>query len=155
MTRSVCLFASVLLAGSVTVFAQSHDQTHPQGRHHDRSSHDPIDPQLHAAMHALIGTWTGTLASHGGPATMHLTATNDPDGRLALTLASDSSLPVGTATDVALSANSIRWTQALGEGSCAASASLENLNAKPSGSLRGSLTCADGTFAFALEKSKK
>lgn len=155
MTRPVCLLASLLLAGSVTTFAQSHDQTHPQGRHHDQSSHEPIDPQLHAVLHALIGTWTGTIASNSGPAKMHLTATNDADGHLALTLASESSLNVGAAEGVALRGNSVRWTQAVGNASCSASASLKDISAKPSGRLKGTLTCADGKMAFDLGKARE
>jgi hypothetical protein len=154
MTRPVCLFASVLLAGSVTMFAQSHDQTHPQGRSHDQSSHGPIDPQLHATMHALIGTWTGTIASDSGPAKVRLTA-NDVGGRVALKLALDSPLDAGAAKDVALSGDTVRWTQALGETSCTASASLKDINAKPSGRLKGTLACDKGKMAFALEKAKE
>ena len=154
MARTAGIFASLLLAGSVTIVAQSHDQTHPQSRHHDQSSHDPVDPQLHAAMHGLIGTWTGTIASNRGPAPMRLTATNDVDGRLTLQVASNSSLHVGAASDVALSGNTLRWTQALGNASCAATASLKDLDAKPSGKLKGTMACDGGKMAFALDKAK-
>src|SRR5262245_35901411 len=130
MTRIGGLITSLLLAGSVTIFAQSHDQTHPHGRPIDQSSHTAIDRQLHAAMHALIGTWSGTVASDGGPATMLLTVTNDADG-FALKLASDSSLQVGAARDVTVSGGVVRWAQAVGDVSCRATASLEEINAKP------------------------
>jgi len=155
MSRTVGLIASLLLAGSVTMFAQSHDQGHPQSRHHDQSSHDPIDPQLHAAMHALIGTWTGRIASSSGPAQLRLTATNDVEGRLTLKLASNSSLHIGAASDVAMSGDTVRWTQALNDASCAATASLKDINAKPSGELKGTLACDRGKMAFALDKAKE
>jgi hypothetical protein len=155
MARTVGLIASLLLAGPVTMLAQSHDQTHAQGRHHDQSSHDPIDPQLHAAMHELIGTWTGPITSDGGPAQIHLTAANDVDGRLTLTLASNASLRVGAARDVALSGYTVRWTQALGDASCAATASLKDVTARPSGKLKGTLACDGGKMTFALDKAKE
>jgi len=155
MPRTLGLIASLLLVGSVTIVAQSHDQTHPRSRHHDQSSHDPIDPQLHAAMHGLIGTWTGTIASNNGPAHMQLTAVNDVDGRLTLKLASDSSIHIGTASEVALASNILRWTQALGDASCAATASLKDVNARPSGKLKGTLACDGGKMTFALEKAKE
>jgi len=155
MSRPACLVASLFVASSVAVFAQSHDQPHPQGRHHDQTSHHPIDQQLHAALHGLLGTWTGSIASDSGPANMRLTATNDVDGRLALKLASDSSLPVGAARDVVLTGNTVRWTQALGEEVCTATASLKDVNAKPSGRLKGILACDKGKMAFALEKANE
>src|SRR5262249_683118 len=154
MARTVGLIASLFLAGSVTMFAQSHDQIHPQSLRHDQSSHDPIDPRLHATMHALVGTWSGTIASDSGPAKMHLTATNDVDGRLTLKLGSDSSMHVGAARDVALNGNIVRWTQALGDASCTATASLKEVNAKPSERLKGTLSVEGGTTAFALEKAR-
>jgi len=154
MPRNLFLLASLLLAGSVTMAAQSHGQTHPQSRH-DQSAHDSIDPQLHAAVHALLGTWTGTIASNTGPAKMHLSATNDVDGHLTLKLASDALKHVGAASDVAVSGNGLRWTQALGGASCSGTAYLEDVNAKPSGTLKGTLTCEGGKMAFALEKAKE
>jgi hypothetical protein len=88
MTLRFGLTATLVLAGGMTLLAQGHEKTHPQGPPH--GPHDPIDPQVHAAMHSLVGTWTGTLGSANGPETMHLVAANDSDGHLTLRLTSGS-----------------------------------------------------------------
>src|SRR5262245_52611725 len=148
MTRRFGLTATLVLAGSVTLLAQTHEQTHPQG--HPHGSHDAIDPQLHAAMHPWLGIWTGTLSSANGPELMHVVAAHDTDGRLTLSLTSDSA-HIGRASAVALKGNAIRWTQALADGSCQASASLAAAHGQSPQTLKGSLTCAGATVPFTLE----
>src|SRR5262249_45114596 len=135
MALRVGLTAALVLGGCLTLLAQGHDRTHPPGAPH--GPHDPIDPQVHAAMHSLIGTWTGTLTSANGPEVMHLVAANDADGRLTLTLTSDSA-QFGPASHVALSGNALRWTQALADRSCGASASLPAANGQAPRTLKGS-----------------
>src|SRR5262245_51910010 len=121
MTLRFGLTASLVLAGSMTLLAQSHDRNHPQGQPHGQ--HDAVDPQQHAAMHSLLGTWTGTLSSATGPDKMRLVAASDADGRLTLTLTSDAA-HFGSASDVTVNTKAVLWTQALADGSCRASASL-------------------------------
>ncbi|HJZ74451.1 MAG TPA: hypothetical protein VKE51_22095 [Vicinamibacterales bacterium] len=152
MTLRFGLAAALVLAGSMTVLAQSHDRTHPQGQPH--GPHEAVDPQVHAAMHALLGTWTGTLSSANGPEAMQLVAANDPDGRLTLTFTSDSA-HFGPASDVALKGNAVRWTQALADGSCRASASLAAAKNQLPETLKGSLSCADASVPFSLKKTKE
>lgn len=153
MIRRLCLIVSLVLAGSLPVLAQTHDRTHPQG-HHEGASHDPVDPQVHAAMHALLGTWTGTISPNNGPAPMHLVAGTDAAGGLTLKLAAES-MSVGAASNVALTRNNLQWTQALGDASCVATASVKDITAKPSGKLKGTLACENRKIAFALEKAKE
>jgi hypothetical protein len=152
MTRRLSLTATLVLAGSMTLLAQDHPWTHPQG--HPHGPHDVIDPQLHAAMHSLLGTWTGTLSSANGPETMNLVAANDSDGRLTLMVRSDSA-HFGPASGVALKGNAVRWTQALADRSCAASASYAAAKEQSPETLKGSLTCAGTSAPFTLEKAKK
>ncbi len=152
MTLRFGLTATLVLVGSMTLLAQSHDRTHPQSQPH--GPHDAIDPQLHAAMHSLFGTWTGTLRTATGPEIMHLVAANDPDGRLTLTFTSNSA-HFGPASDVVLKGNAIRWTQALADGSCRANASLAAAKKPSPETLKGSLTCASTRVPFTLEKAKE
>src|SRR5262245_30593982 len=152
MTLRFGFTASIVLAGSITLVAQSHDRNHPQGPPH--GPHDAVDPQLHAAMHSLLGTWTGTLSSANGPELMRLVASNDSDGRLTLTLTSDSA-HFGSASDVTLSSKEVRWTQALADGSCRASASLAAAKNQSPETLKGTLTCATTSVPFALEKAQE
>ena len=81
MTLRFGLTATLVLAGSMTLLAQSHDRTHPQGQPH--GPHDAIDPQLHAAMHSLVGTWTGTLRSANGLSVL-FTATWDAQAEISV-----------------------------------------------------------------------
>ena len=152
MTLRFALSATLVLAGGMTLLAQSHERTHPQGPPH--GPHDPIDPQLHAAMHSLVGTWTGTLGSANGPEMMHLVAANDSDGHLTLRLKSDSA-HFGPARDVALNGNGVRWRQVLADASCRASASFAAPNEQSPETLNGALTCAGTRVPFTLEKQKK
>src|SRR5262245_51583127 len=151
MTLLFGLAASLVFAGSMTLLAQSHDRTtHQQGQPH--GPHDAVDPQLHAAMHALLGTWSGTLSSAKGPEIVRLVAASDPDGRLTLTFTSDSAR-FGPASAIALKGNALRWTQALADQSCGASASLAQAKEQSPETLKGSLTCEGSKVPFALEKT--
>ena len=152
MTPRFGLTATLVLAGCMTLIAQSHDKTHPQGPSH--GPHDPVDPQLHAAMHALVGTWTGTLGSAKGPEMMHLVAASDPDGHVTLRVTSDSAR-FGPASDVALTSKTVQWTQPRADASCQASASFAAAKAQLPEMLRGTLTCAGSRVPFTLEKQKK
>jgi hypothetical protein len=152
MTRRLNLTATLVVAGSLTLLAQDHTGTHPQG--HPHGPHDAIDPKLHATMHSLLGTWTGTLTSANGPEMMRLVAANNPDGHLTLTFTSDSA-HFGPASGVALKGSAIRWTQALADQSCGASASLAQAKEKSPETLKGSLNCAGTKVPFTLEKTKE
>ena len=154
MVRSAILIASVLFAASATARAQDHDRTHPQGRPHDQSSHQPIDPEQHAAMHALLGAWTGTMTSPDHLAKLRLSATTDAKGALALTLASDGVMQVGTSSGVALKGDTLRWTQAVGDTSCDASAALAHGKGKPD-VLNGTMRCGGASTTFALTRATK
>ena len=152
MTHRFGLTATLVLAGCMTLLAQSHEKTHPQGPPH--GPHDAIDPELHAAMHALVGTWTGTLASARGPETMKMVAMSDPEGRLTVKVTSDSA-HFGPASDVALKKEAVRWTQMLADASCRASASFATPKEPSPETLKGSLDCAGTKVPFTLEKQKK
>jgi hypothetical protein len=152
MMHRLGLAATFVLSCSLTLFAQDHQGTNLQG--HPHGPHDPVDPQLHAAMHSLLGTWTGTLSSAKGPELLRLVAANDPDGYLTLTFTSDSA-HFGLARDVALKDKTLRWTQALADQSCGASASLVQAKEKSPETLKGSLSCGGTTVPFALEKTKE
>jgi hypothetical protein len=59
MIRTLGLLTSLVLAGSVAVFAQSHPQTHPQVPPHDTSEHPPAN--LKAANAIEPDSLTGTM----------------------------------------------------------------------------------------------
>jgi len=152
MTRHFGLTATLVLAGSMSLFAQDHPGTHPQG--HPHGPHDAVDPQVHAAMHGLLGTWTGTLSSANGPETMKLVAASDPDGHLTLTFTSDSA-HFGASSAIALKGDAIRWTQALADQTCGASATLAQAKEKSPETLKGTLACSGARVPFTLEKTKE
>lgn len=155
MTQRLALAVSLLLAGSIPALAQTHTAQHQPGQPHDRSSHPAIDAQEHALMHGLVGNWMGTLTSPDGSSTkLSLAAANDRHGELTLKMASSRSTDVGTATDVVMDGQTLRWTQALSGQSCKASAVVTAKTAQTADMMKGTLACPEREVAFALKKTK-
>ena len=156
MTRSLALTVSVLLAGAVPALAQSHPPTHAQGRQHDQSSHVPLDPDEHAAMHALlIGKWTGTSIFPGAVSEkLNLAVGHDKLGKMTLTMTADRSVRVGAASDVALAGSTLHWTQVVSGAPCRVSAVVNGRTPSSPETLKGTMACEQDEIAFTLEKTK-
>src|SRR5262245_3376636 len=154
MTHRFALAVSLLLAGSVPALAQTHP-AHPPGQPHDRSAHPAMDPQEHARMHgALLGNWTGTLTFPDGRSTkVDLTAANDSHGALTLTITSSQPNEVGAASGIVFEGQTLRWTQALSERACKASAVVAAKTAQVAETMKGTMKCPEREIAFALEKT--
>jgi hypothetical protein len=62
MLRRLAVLVAFAVASVMPATAQT--QSHPphsQGGSHDPAAHMPVDPEVHAAMHAqLLGSWSGT-----------------------------------------------------------------------------------------------
>lgn len=153
MRQCVVMAVSLLLVGTVPVRGQHPE--HPHGQPHDRASHPPMDPELHALIHGLLGTWTGTATSPDGSSTsLTLAATNDKQGTLTLKPPASASKDVGAARDVVFDGHSLRWTQMLSGVSCKASATVAAATEQTVGTMKGTMACPDREMAFALEKTK-
>lgn len=151
MTRRIAFAVSFALASASLMFAQEHPP-HPQGQPHDRSSHPPVDPQLHALMHGLfVGTWTGTLTSADGVATkFNLVAARDGHGDLTLRVTGDN---LKQAKDVSLEGDKLRWTQAVSGAPCKAAGTLSHAAEDAVDTLKGTMACKTGEMTFALQKA--
>ena len=159
MIRRSALVAMFVAAALVPVLAQTQTRPHPQhpaGQPHDRSSHPPMDPALHAALHArLIGEWSGTLIGADSAETkLQLAIATGKDGQLALKLATDRSLKAGAASEVALDGHGLQWTQALTGKSCRATAAVEGAAAHHgTDTMKGTMTCGQQELNFRLQKN--
>jgi hypothetical protein len=116
----------------------------------------PVDPAVHDAMHArLLGNWSGTLTSSGGsPITLQLAIANDKHGKMTVKMNTDRSMKAGAASDVAIDALGLHWTQVLSETSCKATAVLDTATHHAPDTVRGTLACEQGELAFALHRIK-
>src|SRR5258708_9167730 len=121
-----------------------------------RGRHMPVDPAVHAAMHAqLLGTWSGTLTSTAGsPSTLHLVIANDKQGKLTVKMSADPSMKAGAASDVEIDLLGLHWTQALADTSCKATAALDAANHHPPETVSGTVACEHSELAFALHRTK-
>lgn len=158
MIRRTALIAALVAAAFVPVRAQTQTRPHPQhpaGQPHERSSHPPVDPALHAALHArLIGEWSGTLIGADSAETkLHLAIARGKDGQLALKLATDRSLKAGAANEVALDGQGLQWTQALTGRSCKATAAVEAAAHHGTDTMKGTMTCGQQELTFRLQKN--
>ncbi len=127
MPRRLAVLVALAVASAIPAMAQT--QSHPphsSGGSHDPAGHMPVDPEVHAAMHAqLLGTWSGTLTSTGGsPSTLHLVIANDKQGKLTVKMSADPSMKAGAASNVEIDALGLHWTQALADASCKATAAV-------------------------------
>jgi hypothetical protein len=159
MIRRVALIVSFAVASFVPTLAQTQTQTHPphpQGKPHDPADHKPMDPALHAALHArLHGTWTGMVTSSDGIASkLQMAIATDKQGKTTVKMTTDRSMKTGSATDVALDAQGLHWTQPISGASCKATAVLEAAAHHGPDAMKGTLVCGHGEIPFALQKTK-
>lgn len=154
MIRSLALTVSFFLACAAPALAQAHPQTPDHGRSHDQSDHTPLDPSQHAAMHALLGNWTGTSSSpEAASRKCDLTVASDKLGNVTLTMKVDQPIRVGAASRVALEGNTLHWTQDVSGTPCKATAVLTGTTLEHE-TMKGSMTCDSGEMTFALQKTK-
>lgn len=156
MTRSLALMVSLVLAGATPALTQTHPQSHPQGRPHGASGHAPLDPNQHAAMHALLhGSWQGTSTAQGGVATkLDLAVAIDTRGNVTLKMKADQSIRVGQASSVAVDGNTLQWTQTLSGTPCKATAVLSAATPLVPETMKGTMACEHGEITFAVQKAK-
>jgi hypothetical protein len=156
MTHSLALTVSVLLAGALPALAQSHPPTHARDRQHDQSSHDPLDPAQHAAMHTLlVGNWTGISIFPGAVSKkLNLAVRHDKTGNVTLTMTADRTVHVGAASEVALDGSTLQWTQAVGGTPCHVTAVVNAPTQSSAETLKGTMACEQGEIAFTLQKTK-
>lgn len=156
MIRSLALMVSLGLAGATPALAQTHLQSHAQGRPHGQSGHTPLDPAQHAAMHALFhGSWTGTSTSiEGVPTKLDLAVATDKQGKVALKMNADQSGRVGAASNVAFEGNSLQWVQTVSGTACKATAVVSAATPLVPETMKGTMTCERGEITFALQKAK-
>lgn len=155
MKRMSAAVMTLCFAAAAPVLAQ-HPRPHPAGQPHDRSQHGPIDPAVHAAMHALVaGNWHGTIQDGGAQARkLDLAVTREKNGSLTLKATGEDPLKAGSATDVSIEAGTIEWTQNLSEVLCKATAIVSAPNGKTPASMTGVMACDGRRLSFALEKLK-
>lgn len=156
MIRSLALTVCFFLACAGPALAQTHPQTHAQGHPHDQSGHDPLDPSEHAAMHALLGNWTGTSSSPGAVSKrLNLAVAGDKLGNVTLKMKADLPIRVGAASSVALEGNTLHWTQDVSGTPCQATAVLNAATPLVPETMKGSMACENGAITFALQKTKR
>lgn len=156
MKRILALTVSFCLAGAAAALAQTHPQTHAQGRPHDASGHDPLDPSQHAAMHALLhGNWTGTSSSPGALSRkLDLAVATDKLGNVTLKMKADRPIRAGAASRVALDGNTLHWTQDVSGAPCQATAVLSAATPLVPDTMKGSMACEQREITFELQKTK-
>ncbi|MEX2272586.1 MAG: hypothetical protein WD690_14030 [Vicinamibacterales bacterium] len=155
MKRISAAVMTLCFVAAAPVLAQ-HQRPHPHGQPHDRSHHGPIDPAVHAAMHALVaGNWHGTIHDDGEQARqLDLAVTREKNGSFTLKATAENPLRAGSATDVSIEAGTIEWTQNLSAGSCKATAVVSAPSGKTAASMTGVMACDGKRLSFALEKMK-
>ena len=153
MVRGLALTASLLLA-AVPVHAQTHAGSHDRSHPHDQPGHGPVDPAVHAALHALMhGSWTGTTTSAQGTSS-GLTLTVAPDGPRSMTLRMSLDRPArsGSARDLVVRGDTLRWTQELSGAACKATAIVSPATAAARETMRGTMACEHDALDFTLQK---
>ena len=157
MTRILALAVSFLTVAAMGVSAQSHPQPHPQGRPHDSSGHAPMDPEEHAALHALIGgDWHGTVTTPSGESSpLELRVSKNERGIDDFALTGAPSLHIGGTSQVAVQHHRIRWVQAVSGESCRATADIVAATVDKAEVLKGVMSCAQRDLTFALTKATK
>ena len=157
MTRrivSIAAFAAVsFVTGQAQTQTRPHPQ-HPQGQPHDRGSHPPMDPALHAALHArLIGEWSGTLtAAHAAETKLQVAVATDKKGQLIIKTKTDGLMKAGAATEIALDSEGLHWTQSMSGRDCKAKAALEASTHHGPETMKGTMTCGTQEWPFAITK---
>ncbi len=155
MTRSLALTVSLFLVVAAPALAQTHPPSHAQGRQHDAGEHTALDPSQHAAMHALLGNWTGTSSSLDGVARkLDLTVASDNLGNPTLKMNIEQLVRVGAASHVAIEDGTLHWTQDFSGTSCKASAVVSTATSLVPETMKGNIACEHGEIAFALQKTK-
>jgi hypothetical protein len=156
MIRSLALTASFCLSVSAPALAQTHPPTHAQGHPHDATGHGHIDPGHHAAMHALLGSWTGTSnVPREVSRKLGLDVATDKLGNVTLEMKADRPIGVGAASSIAVDGNTLHWTQDVSGAACKATAVLSAATPLVPEKLKGSMACEHGEITFALQKTKE
>ena len=155
MMRGLALVASFLLAGAIPALAQTHSYPHDPSHPHDPSGHPPVDPALHAAIHALLfGSWQGTLNSSQGAASgLAMSIAHDSLRKVTLTMSADQPVQVGAASNLVINGDELTWTQDLAGASCQATAVLTAATESVPKMMKGKMACDHGEFSFNLRKT--
>jgi hypothetical protein len=155
MIRSLVLTVSLCFAGAAPALAQMHPPDHAPGQPHDRSTHGPMDPEQHAAMHALLGSWHGTSSAAGSLAQrLDLIVTVDKSSNVSLKVKANRPIRAGAANQVAFQGNTLRWMQDVSGAPCQAIAVLNAATSYAPETMKGSMACRDGEITFELQKKK-
>ena len=153
MIRRFALVTSLLLGLAASVAAQMHPSSHSQGRSHDASGHESIDPVLHALLH---GDWHGTLSvSEGLTSALDLNVSTNELGKEVFRVTAEPAAHVGPASELAIEGHSVRWVQDVSGTPCKAAAHLVPATTSDSDTLKGTMSCAQGDMTFALRKTKQ
>ena len=153
MTRCFALATLLLVGLAASAAAQTHPPSHPQGRSHDASGHEAIDPVLHALLH---GDWHGTLnVSEGLTSPLDLNVSTNKLGKEVLRIAAEPSAHVGPASEFAIEGHSVSWVQDVSGMPCRAAAHLVPATKSDPDTLKGTMSCTQGDMTFALQKTKK
>ena len=152
--RGLALTASLLLAGALPAFGQTHHSGPPTHPRH-ASGHERPDSAHHAAMHALLtGRWSGTVTSAQG-ITSNLTLAVAHDSVQGMTLTTDAGerIPASKISNVAMEGTRLEWTQDLSGAKCKASALVSPATQLERETVKGTMICADGDRTFVLRKT--
>ena len=157
MTRRIVSVTAFVAVSFVPVLAQTQTRPHPphpQGQPHDRASHPPMDPALHAALHArFVGNWSGTLtAAHSAETKLQVAVATDKKGQLTIKTKTDGLMKAGGATEIALDSEGLHWTQSMSGRDCRAKAALEPSSHHGLETMKGMMTCGTQEMPFAMTK---
>jgi len=157
MIRILALVVSFLTAVAPAALAQAHPQPHDTGRPHDSGGHVPMDPEQHAALHALLdGKWLGTLnmpAGESGALTLNVSKTASGADVFDVTAAPP--LHLGDARQFAVEHQRIHWIQNVSGEPCKATADIAGAPTHDPKMLKGTMSCVHGDLTFSLTKTTK
>jgi hypothetical protein len=157
MIRILALVVSSLAAVAPAAFAQAHPPPHHAGRPHDSVGHAPMDPEQHAALHALLdGNWLGTLNMPAGESSqLTLKVSKTASGADVFDVSADPPLHLGDARQFGVEHQRIHWIQNVSGETCKATADIARATMHDPEILKGTMSCAQGDLTFSLTKTTK
>ena len=159
MTRILGLMVCFLVAAATGGFTQthSHGQSHAPGEPHGRIGHAPMDPEQHAALHALLdGKWHGTLSKPEGESSqLTLNVSKTTSGADVFDVIGAPPLHLGKASQLGVEHHKIRWIQDISGELCQATADIVGATTQDAKVLKGRMSCAQGDLTFSLTKTAK
>jgi hypothetical protein len=161
MIRRFALAALLVVTAFAPALAQTYrhgpDHVRPDsGKHHPHGPGHVPDSAMHAAMHAMLhGSWAGTLtSSRGVSSAMSLSVSRDSARGIALTVSTAEPKRAGTARDLVMVGDTLRWTQDLSGVTCKASVLVTSVKAATPRALNGKLACDNVESTFTLKKAE-